>query len=103
MNDCITQWEAEDAACDDLLATPAVVAEYLANHCQRHAEPVSWDVEDIYAADVPQLLAAVLTSATEAQTMNAVVALRDAFRTDMRNAIQQRARAIFNARNGVAA
>lgn len=102
--DPISQWEAEDAAGDDLLSTPVVVLGFLWRHCSRHNTPVRLpfgvDVNDL---DVPELLAAVLNGATEAQTLKAVVAMRDAFRLDMRDAIQTRARAIFNECNGVPA
>lgn len=99
----ITQHEAESSAEDELLATPALVAAWLADRCQEHQtpQPVTFG-NDVSELDVPALVSALL-GGSASQCVHAADALRDVFRLDMRAAIQQRARAIFNECNGVPA
>lgn len=97
----ITQHEAESSAEDELLATPALVAAWLADRCQEHQtpQPVTFG-HDVSELDVPALVAALL-GGTASQCVHAADALRDVFRLDMREAIEQRARSIFDHVNGL--
>lgn len=92
----MSEWEAEDAAGDELLATPEVVAEWLFDHCDGHTVPAEVRfTTDVEGLDVPALLATVMTGSKD-QAFAAIVALRDAFRTDKRKDIQARAVEIYD-------
>lgn len=94
--DNLSDWEAEDAAGDELMATPEVVAEWLLDHCDGHTVPaVVRFTTDVEGLDVPALLATVMTGSKD-QAFAAIVALRDAFRLDKRKDIQTRAVEIYD-------
>lgn len=97
--DDLSDWEAEDAAGDELMATPEVMANWLADHCDGADVPAAVRfTTDVEGLDVPALLATVMTGSKD-QAFAAIVALRDAFRLEKRAAIRERAAQIYAEHN----
>lgn len=91
----MTQGDAEEQIADSYLATPDLVADWLAKQCQTRGEIRVGYSTDVHQLDVAELLAAVMTG-NDKQVVQAVHRLRHQFIRDHEVHINADARELWN-------
>lgn len=98
----LADWEARDAASESLMATPVIVAGWLAQLCAGHTAPLPlrWNA-DVEGLKTPTLLATLMAGNSD-QALAALLALREQFMADHSQQIEALARDIFDEHNRMA-